>query len=141
LLNSRKLVLGREERSSSVHTLIESITPRTCATTATTEKGNPRWLTLVATRTSLTTQVGCARTAISPSTTSRERIRWRRKKSKNKKPPRRRRPSKTPMILKHLWSVQRDKENPLIMNSACPPRNKELRSEHKKDEGDLPSIF
>ena len=103
LLPSRNLVPGREERFSSVHTPIESITPRTCATTATTEKENPRWLMLVPTRTSLITQVGCARTAISPSTTSRERTRWRRRQKPNKKKmPKRSRPLKTPLRTKFL---------------------------------------
>ena len=60
---------GREERSLSAHTLTRNTTPRTCATTATTEKERPRWLMPVAIPIGLTIPVACAKIAILPGTT------------------------------------------------------------------------
>jgi len=71
---------GKEERSSSAHTLTRSTTPRTCATTATTERERPRWLMPVAIPIGLTTLVACARTAILPSTT------WKGRTSRKRRP-------------------------------------------------------
>ena len=71
---------GREERSSSAHTLTRSTTPRTCATTAITERERPRWLMPVAIPIGLTTLVACARTAILLSTT------WKGRTSRKRRP-------------------------------------------------------
>ena len=60
---------GRGERSTSAHTLTKSTMPRTCATTATTEKERQKWPVFVVIPTGLTTQVVCAKTVTLPSTT------------------------------------------------------------------------
>jgi hypothetical protein len=54
----------RDERFSNALILIENITPKICVITATTEKGNPRWLTLVDIHISLITPEECARIVI-----------------------------------------------------------------------------
>ena len=67
--------LEQEDQSLSVHIRTESITQRTCARTATTERERLRWPTLVVIWTSPTTHRACVKTAILLSTTRRERPR------------------------------------------------------------------
>lgn len=57
-------------RSSSAHTLGANTMPKTCATIATTVKERAKWPMPVDTQTNLTTLAECAKTATSPSTTS-----------------------------------------------------------------------
>ena len=59
----------REERFTSAHILTRSTTPKTCATTAITEKEKPRWLLFAGILTGLTTPVECAKIVTSPNIT------------------------------------------------------------------------
>ena len=65
-------VWGKEDKLTSALTLTKSITPKTCATIATIEKGKQKWHIYASTKTNLIIQVDYVRTAILLSITSRE---------------------------------------------------------------------